>query len=115
MPKPWEWEMVSKNGVPVLRDLVKNPNPSFSCLYGVMIERELPAKNVSRSFSCSASTARGFPCIPCNGFHISQRDGGIHCSDVYQAPGLQPVHPRVPVDWGGVVEVEDELSIRCFS
>jgi len=27
MPEPWEWEMASKNGVPLLRDLVKNPDP----------------------------------------------------------------------------------------
>ena len=44
MPEPWEWEMASKNGVPLLRDLVKNPDPGFNRLCGVMVERELPAR-----------------------------------------------------------------------
>jgi len=33
MPEPWEREMVGKNGAPLLRDLVKNPDPgAFSTL-----------------------------------------------------------------------------------
>ena len=44
MPEPWESEMASKNGVPLLRDLVKNPDPGLSCLCGIMVELELPAR-----------------------------------------------------------------------
>ena len=44
MPEPWEWEMVSKNRVPLLHDLVKKPDPGFSGFGGVIIEFELPAR-----------------------------------------------------------------------
>jgi hypothetical protein len=49
MPEPWEREMARKKSVPLLRDLVKNPDPGLSRLCGVMVERELPARPLEQS------------------------------------------------------------------